>query len=354
VKFGYYILNTYVPELDGESPELYSHWVEQIDAAENLGFDSLWITEHHFRYFGGMMPSPAVILAAAAQRTKKMRLGAAVSILPMHNPLRIAEEFAMVDLLSSGRLNFGAGRGMHPLEYAVFGYDWGNAQSRLPEALDIVMKAWTGGEFEWHGEHYHFPTLNVLPKPLQKPHPPIYVTANRDPESFAMIARRGHHLMTLPWIATNELQGPRVEQYRQALAAAGHASPEKEVFVMYPIYVGADDAQARAEVIEHWHRWRGFALEALGLLSPSDENYHRVFNHLSYDMMARDSRGVFGGPETCARILRRIIEVVGVTHIGLTFHFGGLSQDKVLNSMERFARQVRPALTNAAEDRKQP
>jgi natural product biosynthesis luciferase-like monooxygenase protein len=341
VKFGYYILNTYVPELDGESPELYSRWLEQIDAAENLGFDSLWITEHHFRYFGGMMPSPTVMLAAAAQRTRNMRLGAAVSILPMHNPLRIAEEFAMVDLLSSGRLNFGAGRGMHPTEYAVFGYEWNNAQSRLPEALDIVIQAWSGNEFEWRSSHYQFPKLNVFPKPLQKPHPPIYVTANRDPESFAMIATRGHHLMTLPWIATNELQCSRVRQYQEALQSAGHAIDQREVFVMYPVYVGDDDKQARAEIIEHWHRWRGFALEAMGLLSPQDEAHQRLFSHLAYDSMVRDSRGVFGGPETCAQILRRIIETVGATHIGLTFHFGGLRQEKVLKSMERFARQVR-------------
>ena len=181
VKFGYYILNTYVPELDGESPELYAHWLEQIDAAENLGFDSLWITEHHFRNFGGMMPSPSVILAAAAQRTKKMRLGSAVSILPMHNPLRIAEEFAMVDLLSNGRLNFGAGRGMHPTEYAVFGYEWKNAQSRLPEALDIVIKAWSGGEFEWKGAHYQFPKLNVLPQTAAETAPADL--CNRQPRS---------------------------------------------------------------------------------------------------------------------------------------------------------------------------
>jgi len=343
VKFGYYILNTYVPELDGESPELYAHWLEQIDAAEDLGFDSLWITEHHFRNFGGMMPSPSVILAAAAQRTKKMRLGSAVSILPMHNPLRIAEEFAMVDLLSNGRLNFGAGRGMHPTEYAVFGYDWNNAQKRLPEALDIVMRAWSGEEFEWQGEHYKFPKLKVFPQPYQRPHPPIYITANRDPESFNMIGTRGHHLMTLPWIATNELQGPRVRQYQDVLRGAGHAVEERDVFVMYPVYVGADDAQARAEVIEPWHRWRMFALEAMGLTATRDEAHQRVLNHLAYDAMVRDSRGVFGGPETCAQILRKIIDLVGVTHIGLTFHFGGLSQKNVLKSMERFARQVRPA-----------
>ena len=343
MKFGYYILNTYVPDLDGGSRELYSKWLEQIDAAEELGFDSFWVTEHHFRHFGGQMPSPSVMLAAAAQRTKRMRLGAAVSIIPMHNPLRIAEEFAMVDQLSGGRLNFGAGRGMHPLEYAVFGYDWDNAQRRLPEALDIVMRAWRGEEFEWQGEYYHFPKLRIYPQPFQQPHPPIYITANREPENFQMIGRRGHHLMTLPWVATNETQRPRVEIYWNALREAGHTVEDKDVFTMYPVYVGENDAQAHGDVIEHWRRWRLFALGALNL-SPGTEAYDRVFNHLDYQAMVRDSRGVFGGPETCARILKRIIEVVGTTHIGLTFHFGGLGQDKVLNSMERCAKSVLPVL----------
>lgn len=343
MKFGYYILNTYVPELDGDSRSVYSRWLEQIDAAESLGFDSLWVTEHHFRHFGGMMPSPSVILAAASQRTKKMRLGAAVSIIPMHNPLRIAEEFAMVDQLSNGRVNFGAGRGMHPTEYAVFGYSWDSAQKRLPEGLDIISRAWSGEEFEWQGEHYRFPKLRVYPQPLQQPHPPIFVTANRDPGSFDMIGRRGHHLMTLPWIATNEEQRGRVDMYRSALAAAGHKIEDKEVFTMYPVYVGENDERARAEVVEHWHRWRGFALEAVNV-APGHPNFERIFNHLEYDAMVRDSRGVFGGPETCARILKRIGDVVGTTHVGLTFHFGGLGQERVLASMERCARLVLPAL----------
>ena len=343
VKFGYYILNTYVPEHDGGSREVYSKWLEQIDGAESLGFDSLWVTEHHFRHFGGQMPSPSVILAAASQRTKRMRLGAAVSIIPMHNPLRIAEEFAMVDQLSEGRLCFGAGRGMHPTEYAVFGADWSNAQKRLPEALDIVMRAWSGEEFEWLSEHYKFPKLKVYPQPYQRPHPPIYITANRDPESFHLVGSRGHHLMTLPWIATNEEQGPRVESYKAALRGAGHAVDDKDVFTMYPVYVGDSDEQAKADVVDHWHRWRGFALDAVGA-TPGTPAHERVFPHLAYDAMVRDSRGVFGGPASCVRILKRIVETVGTTHIGLTFHFGGLSQDKVLKSMERCAESVLPAL----------
>jgi natural product biosynthesis luciferase-like monooxygenase protein len=344
VKFGYYILNTYVPELDGESPELYAHWLEQIDAAENLGFDSLWVTEHHFRYFGGMLPNPQLLLAAAAGRTKRMRLGAAVSILPMHHPIRIAEDFAMVDLVSNGRLNFGAGRGMHPLEYAVFNADWNTAQLRLPEALDIIARSWADSAFEWNGEHYRYPKLSVYPKPLQKPHPPIYVTANKDPESFQMIGRRGYHLMTLPWIFTNELQRTRVEQYFAALREGGHAVETKDVFVMYPAYVGDSDGQTRTEIRDHWNRWREFAFEAMGLDPSKGDAYQRVFSHLDYDAMINDHRGVFGGPATCVRILERIIETLGPTHIGLVFHFGGLSQAKVLKSMERFTRFVMPAL----------
>jgi natural product biosynthesis luciferase-like monooxygenase protein len=344
VRFGYYILNTYVPELDGESPELYAHWLEQIDAAEDLGFDSLWATEHHFRYFGGMLPNPQLLLAAAAGRTKRMRLGAAVSILPMHHPVQIAEDFAMLDLLSGGRLNFGAGRGMHPLEYAVFNTDWNTAQLRLPEALDLVVRAWTGAEFQWEGEHYRFPKLSVYPQPVQKPHPPIYVTANRDPGSFRMIGNRGYHLMTLPWIATNELQRTRVELYLETLREAGRSPEAKEVFVMYPAYIGESDAQARAEVLEHWNRWREFAFEAMGLDPGKGDAYHKMFRHLEYDAMVSDNRALFGGPDTCVRILKKIIEVVGATHIGLTFHFGGLSQEKVLKSMERCARYVMPAL----------
>ncbi len=344
MKFGYYILNTYVPELDGDSRELYSHWLEQIDAAEALGFDSLWTTEHHFRHFGGMLPNPQLLLTAAAQRTKRMRLGTAVTILPMHNPLQIAEDFAMLDLLSNGRVDFGAGRGMHPMEYAVLGADWNNAQLRLWDAIDIVVQAWSSAAVESSSEHYRFPKLNVYPKPVQKPHPPIYVTANRDSKSFQTIGRRGHHLMTLPWIATNELQRTRVDIYVDALRQAGHDAKLREVFTMYPAYIGESDAQARADVLTHWHKWRGFALDAMGLDPSKGEAYARIFGHLDYDKMVSESRGVFGGPETCGRILKRIIDVVGTNHIGLTLHFGGLCQDKVLKSMERFAKQVRPAL----------
>ena len=344
MKFGYYILNTYVPELDGPSPELYARWLEQFDAAENLGFDSLWITEHHFRHFGGMTPNPQLLLTAAAQRTKRLRLGTSVSLVPMHHPIRIAEDFAMLDLLSDGRVDFGAGRGMSADDYGIFGSDYKTAQPRLVEALEIIKTAWTQDMLEYDGEHYHYHGLKVLPKPKQQPHPPIYVTAAREPENARMIGRNGYHLMTLPWLFTNENQRKFIEVYLSALQESGHAVEDQEVFVMYPAYVGESDAQARAEALECWYRWRAMALAALGLDPGKGPRYEETFCHLSYEAMVADSRAVFGGPETCVRNLKRIRNVVGPTHIGLVFHFGGLSQEKVLRSMERFARFVMPAL----------
>lgn len=344
MRFGYYLLNTYVPELDGPSFDLYAHWLEQIDAAEELGFDSLWVTEHHFRLFGGMIPNPQVLLAAAAQRTRRMRLGSSVSLVPMHHPVQIAEDFAMLDLVSNGRVNFGAGRGMSGREYAIFGADWNSAQARLVEALEVIVRAWRDDVLNWDGKYYHYHDLTVRPKPRQKPHPPIYITAQKDPESFGMIGRQGFHLMTVPWVFSNELQRSRIEIYLNSLKEAGHSVEEHDVFVMYPAYVGENDEQARADAIEPWHRWRSFALAELGLDPSKGAAYEERYRHLSYDAMMADSHALFGGPERCVRHLQRIRDVVGPTHIGLVFHFGGLSQEKILRSMERFARHVMPAL----------
>src|SRR5262245_46534239 len=128
--------------------------------------------------------------------------------------------------------------------------------------------------------------------------------------------------MTLLWIATNELQRTRTQTYFDALRESGHTVESKDIFVMYPAYVGDSDAQARAEVLEHWTRWqRVFAPEAMNL-DPKGEAYDRVVRHLDYDAMVGDNRGCFGGPQRCSRILRRIIEMVGTTDIWLSVHVG--------------------------------
>ncbi len=142
MRFGYCILNTYVPELDGPARSLYAHYLDQVDRAEALGFDSVWVTEHHFRSFGGMVPSPQLLLAAFAQRTRRVRLGTSVVLLPLHHPLRIAEEMGVLDVLSGGRIDFGVGQGTPGDEHERFGSDWNTAQARLREGVQLIRQAW--------------------------------------------------------------------------------------------------------------------------------------------------------------------------------------------------------------------
>jgi alkanesulfonate monooxygenase SsuD/methylene tetrahydromethanopterin reductase-like flavin-dependent oxidoreductase (luciferase family) len=262
----------------------------------------------------------------------------------MHHPIRLAEDYAMLDLLSGGRVNFGAGRGMSVAEYGVFEKEWANAQERLEEALTVIRLAWTEPTLEWEGAHYRYHGFTVRPKPSQRPHPPIYVPANKEPANFRMIARNGYNLMTLPWITGNAEQRTRIEWYLDELTASGHAREDHEVFVMYPVYVGDSDAGARQDVEDPWHRWREFALEELRMDPSRAAMLEQIKGRLSYEAMVEEHRGVFGGPASCVDHLRHIREVVGPDHVGLCFHFGGLSQAKVLGSMERFSRYVKPEL----------
>src|SRR5438046_1277645 len=165
MKFDYYVLNTHVPAVDGEASELYAKWFEQVALAEELGFECAWFTEHHFRAFGGMLPSPPMLMAALAQRTRRIRLGTAVVILPLHHPIQVAEELAMLDVLSGGRLDVGVGRGMGTQYFDVFGAVAETAQEKMEEQVALLQAAWSQPEFSWNGKFYQCPQpITVLPR----------------------------------------------------------------------------------------------------------------------------------------------------------------------------------------------
>ena len=160
MKFDYYVLNSYIPAADGEGPELYSKWIEQVTLAEELGFECAWFTEHHFGRFGGMLPSPPMLMAALAQRTQRIRLGTAVVLLPLHHPLHVAEETAMLDILSNGRLEVGVGRGMATQPYQLFGTDPAIAQEKLEEQVEMLLAAWTSSHSAGRASTISVPTLS--------------------------------------------------------------------------------------------------------------------------------------------------------------------------------------------------
>jgi alkanesulfonate monooxygenase SsuD/methylene tetrahydromethanopterin reductase-like flavin-dependent oxidoreductase (luciferase family) len=346
VEFGYYILNTYVPELDGAAADLYSRYFEQIEAAEAVGFDAVWATEHHFRYFGGMTPNPQMLLTAISHRVRRLRLGSSVSILPLHTPLRIAEDFAMLDVLSGGRLEFGAGRGMMHSGYKGFGLGWDDAQDHMKEAIALIDRAWTHEAVTYGGKHYQCRDVTVLPRPLQQPRPPIWVTANLDPESFRWIGEQGYDLMTLPWLFPPGPTAERIQLYHDARAAAGHAGRGR-VLAMYPTHVAPTAAQARAQADPAWANWRGFIMQELaGTPGGADQAAQRE-RMLQYDNMVAERRAIFGDVEQCVATVRWLAETFGITHLGLTFHFGGLDHAAGLGAVELWGREVAPAVRAA-------
>jgi alkanesulfonate monooxygenase SsuD/methylene tetrahydromethanopterin reductase-like flavin-dependent oxidoreductase (luciferase family) len=173
VRFYINILTTHFPDLDPSYDVYYRQVLEQVALAEELGWECFMFNEHHFLGYGGLAANPAVLLAAAAARTTRIRLGPCIAILPLRHPLHTAEDYAMVDALSGGRLEFGIGSGNTDLDYRVFGVTREDDRQRSREALDIVLKSWGNERAAHAGDFWKFDELTLYPRPIQQPHPPI-------------------------------------------------------------------------------------------------------------------------------------------------------------------------------------
>ena len=230
MKFGAHFLPTYVAELDGPVTEFYRRMLEQIAELERLGFDRVWVTEHHFGDYGGSIPHPPTFLSAVACKTSRIRLGVAVAVLPLNNPLQLAESYGMVDVLSNGRLDFGIGKGSEPIEYVRFGARREEATQRMIEGTEVLRQAWSNEPVDFRGEFFNYENVRVLPKPVQRPHPPIWVGATRTEETFRWAGENGFNLMTIPFVhpSMEALHG-LVEIYREALRRAGHALAARQI-----------------------------------------------------------------------------------------------------------------------------
>ncbi|MSQ26177.1 MAG: LLM class flavin-dependent oxidoreductase [Dehalococcoidia bacterium] len=221
--------------------QVYAYEMELIQYAEDLGFDGAWIAEHHFRDYG-IVPSIMPFASFAAARTRRIKIGAAVVVLPFQHPLRIAEEAALVDVLSNGRLMFGFGRGYQSIEFAGLGVPMAEARARADESLDIITRAWTEERVGASGTHYHFDPVEVLPKPLQKPHPPVW-TAAVSPETIAHYAAKGIPFIADP-LATFSRLRRAAEEWREQAAKHGHTG-EPQLGALRGLIIAETEAEAR-------------------------------------------------------------------------------------------------------------
>jgi alkanesulfonate monooxygenase SsuD/methylene tetrahydromethanopterin reductase-like flavin-dependent oxidoreductase (luciferase family) len=208
------------PDRSVSMASIYDMALARIAIMETGGYDAVWLAEHHFSTFS-VCPSVHMMGVMAAARTRRLRIGTAVSLAPFYNPLRLAEEVALLDVLSGGRVNWGAGRGFERSEFAAFGIPGEESAPRFHEAVDIVLKAWTKDRLHYRGRYFSYDGVEVLPKPVQAPHPPVWMAATSLP-AIEWAAGRGFSILMDPHSSRDDLIAKR-RHYGEQLVAAGHS-----------------------------------------------------------------------------------------------------------------------------------
>jgi alkanesulfonate monooxygenase SsuD/methylene tetrahydromethanopterin reductase-like flavin-dependent oxidoreductase (luciferase family) len=320
--------------------DVYRDFLEESVIAEELGFDAVWASEHHFAE-DAWNPSPFTFLAAVAAQTRRVRVGPYVLLLPLHNPVRVAEDVAVLDNISRGRVDLPVGVGSAPEEFRSFGIPFNERLGRTFEGLRVIERCFAGEAFSHTGKYYEFPDVRMTTRPVQQPGPPIWV-ASMGEQSVAWTARRGYHLAAGA--------GPGHARYEQLLLAFGHDRGQRQV-ASVPIRLHLaetraqawDEAEAGFHQVLHFYRTRvdeRSATAASGVLArlpPPGE-----FRHVP-GIGHRGTPFVVGTPDAVGRALagyrdRRL------THLCLNFHQPGMATDVVRRSMAIFARELMPAV----------
>ena len=319
-----------------------------VDNAEEQGVDSVWLAEYHFNP-GRVLASPVTICSAIAARTERMRIGLAVLLLPLGNPIRIAEEIATLDHISDGRVEFGVGRGTFPNVHEVFHTPFSESRPRFEESLEIILKAWTNESFSFSGEYYSYQDLEVTPKPFQKPHPPIHVGITSE-ETFPIIGRMGYPILINPSrvFSLSELK-PYIQEYRREWKEAGHPG-EAKVGLRVPVYVAETEEQAYSEPRESalfskerlGNRVAEYAHHSDGTKGWQDQA-ERI-QAMDYDDWLRD-KVAYGTPEAVVERLGILEEDLGLNQIMFEVNFGSLiPRERQLNCLKMFTQKVIPQL----------
>ena len=344
MKFGLLTLFDHYAE-DCTEEQYYKNFFAEVSYAEELGFDSIWLGEHHFcRY---ICPAPQIIAGAIAQRTKKMRIGTAIVLLPHHDPIRLAEDYALVDLISGGRLDLGVGRGFIKATYDGFNQSMDESRARFNECLEIIEGSWSQPNFSYQGKFYQANNITILPRPLQKPTPPIFMAAAASEESFVVAGRKGHSLMLAPFFQSRARLKDNVALYKETLGKSGFPSERPEIVSGYHTFLDETPALARAKWEDHYMRYLHFVNTLINPSEYTSADYRtwrkssEAFAKITFDQMYPD-QVMCGDVQQCVDRVALMQEDYGVTHFYVYMDLGGLSQGELRASMERFATKVIP------------
>lgn len=341
-------LSMYYPDTKKPYHEVLQETIEQCQYAEQLGYEAILIPEHHFiNYITN--PSSLSLAIHIANHTKKIRLITAVVVMPWYHPLSLAEELALVDHVSNGRIELGVARGANKYEFDRMGVDIRNSREMMDESVDILLKALTTEDLSYEGKYYQFKDATTMPRPLQDPHPPIWISA-QSPQGLRNAAKRGFNILTSPLygcFSSKEDFEYTMNEYHQALKETG--MPKKELGLLRRVYIGEDKESAEAELehlLKHWGMYMAFyengsldfrvdkadvpviggAVEPAKVEIPIDRLEERYDDPIITDVDG-------------AREKLKYYESIGVTMIAANMAFG-ISHEKVMGSLERLSRLI--------------
>ncbi|MBW1884217.1 MAG: LLM class flavin-dependent oxidoreductase [Deltaproteobacteria bacterium] len=307
---------------------------------EKLGLDAFWVGEHHFNDY--IVSSPQLVLAAVAERTSRIRLGTGVTLLPNHDPVRVAEDFATLDILSEGRVDLGVGRGIFSDIFEAFGQDYADSRAQYRENLALLMRLWREDEVSWSGR-FRTPLTNIRPepRPVQVPHPPIWIGGGISPESVDLAADLGLPLILPSVFAPTDFFVPVVDRYRERFVAAGHDAAAMCVGGVNHCFVGTSSETARELWLpryRHYWEWVARLLTDQGTIGGQP----------SFDIEELE-RGpaVFGSAEEVAERIGNVTQKLGLDLHLAYMDLGGLPDSLLAESLDAYALEVVPKVRGA-------
>ena len=335
----------------GSQTDAFGEGFDFVAAAEAWGLDGVWLAEFHFNPARSVLSSPIVVAGAIASCTARLRIGMAVYVLPLNNPLRVAEEVATVDHISRGRFDFGVGRSGFVRSYDIYRTPYGESQGRFREGLAIILEAWKGETFSYHGEYFTVEDATVSPRPYQLPHPPLRMAATTA-STFPEVGRLGYPVFVgLRGMDIPELR-VHLEEYRKAWREAGHAG-DGDVYLRIPMYAAASQSAAldepRDSITYYISRQSSIVAQDAARRRPSDEGASRQLStaerlaSLSYEEILA-TKVAFGSAAALRDRLQQLQEELGLDGVVAELNAGGLlSAAQVRESLRILTQDVMPA-----------
>jgi alkanesulfonate monooxygenase SsuD/methylene tetrahydromethanopterin reductase-like flavin-dependent oxidoreductase (luciferase family) len=328
--------------------DMYANHLEVLEFADQTGMDFYFVAEHHFDLGFSECPSPGTFLGAASQRTKRIRLGPLVYVLPLWNPIRVAEEVAVLDNLTQGRLECGFGAGIGPFAFVAYGVPWDEKRQMAWEALRMIKGIWANRSYSYDGEYFKCKNVELGIPLVQKPHPPLWMPT-RSRESIEEAAALG--VSTVQWVPPKmKVVRAAFDHYREVYQQARPAGTQPHIGLMREIYVAKSDKQARDEARDHWvYFWQrrgggrtygGQGHEGVSTILDGG----RKQELLDMELSILDGSFICGSPETVARQIKDIATQAGADTFLGEFTFGALEHSQAINSLRLFTNHVMPEL----------